>query len=130
MLLSSGMRTRESAIEAQIARIKREIGEIGKLRPGSLTRQYNVCSSPGCHCKASPPKKHGPYYHLSYTRHGKGGTRSIKKEDLAAVRAALANYARLRRLVDRWIDLATELSDLQLRPSKPSPPGAKQARRG
>jgi len=121
------MKTRESGIEAQIAGIKRAIVEIGALRPGSLTRQYNVCRSPGCHCKANPPKKHGPYYHLSYTRHGKGGTRSIKKEDLAAVRKALANYARLRRLVDRWIDLATELSDLQLHPSKPSRPGAKRA---
>ena len=38
----------------------------------------------------------------------------IKKEDLALVRTAVANYARLRRLVDRWIDLGTALSDLKL----------------
>jgi hypothetical protein len=31
-----------------------------------------------------------------------------------AIRAALANHARLKRLVDQWIDLATELSDLEL----------------
>jgi hypothetical protein len=108
------MGARETALETEIARIKRTIGEIGELRPGSLTRQYNVCRSPGCRCKANPPQKHGPYYHLSYTRHGKGGTKSIKPEDLGALRVALANYARLRRLVDRWIDLATELSDLRL----------------
>lgn len=115
-----GMKARKDAIEAQIARIKRELGKIGPLRPGSLTRQYNVCSSPGCRCKADPPQRHGPYHHLSYTRHGKGGTRSIKQEELAAVRTALSNYARLKRLVDRWIDLATELSDLTLRPPAPS----------
>ena len=126
MLSSDGMRRREAAIEAQIARIKGEIGEIGALRPGSLTRQYNVCRSPGCHCKAHPPQKHGPYYHLSYTRHGQGGTRSIKKGDLATVRTALANYARLRRLIDHWIDLATELSDLKLRPSNPLRSGRKE----
>ena len=111
---------RKDVIEAQIARIKRALGKIGHLRPGSLTRQYNVCSSPGCRCKADPPQKHGPYHHLSYTRHGKGGTMSIKKEELVAVRTALANYAQLKCLVDRWIDLATELSDLTLRP--PAPP--------
>ena len=120
------MSRREAEIQAQIARLKREIVEIGVLRPGSLTRQYNVCRSPGCHCKAHPPQKHGPYYHLSYTRHGKGGTRSIQKDDLATVRTALANYARLRRLIDRWIDLATELSDLRLHPSSPLRSGRKE----
>jgi hypothetical protein len=108
------MKQRIAAIEAQIERIKQQLAELTALRPGTLTRQYTVCGSPGCRCKAVPPHKHGPYYHLSYTRHGKGGTRLIKKEDLVLVRTAAANYARLRRLVDRWIDLATELSDLTL----------------
>jgi hypothetical protein len=102
------------ALDAQIRALKRELATLADLRPGTLTRQYNVCGSPGCRCKADPPKKHGPYYHLSYTRHGKGGTRSIAKEDLPTIKTAVANYARLRRLVDRWIDLATELSDLKL----------------
>ena len=102
------------AIEAQIERIKQQLAGLAELRPGTLTRQYTVCGSPGCRCKATPPQKHGPYYHLSFTRHGKGGTRLVKKEDIALVRTAVANYARLRRLVDRWIDLGTALSDLKL----------------
>lgn len=102
------------ALRAQIVAIKRELARLDELRPGSLSRQYNVCGSPGCRCKATPPQKHGPYYHLSYTRKGKGGTRSVKKADLPAIRTELANYARLRDLVDRWIDLATQLSDLKL----------------
>jgi hypothetical protein len=108
------MKQRIDALRTQIQGIKRDWAQLDVLRPGSLTRQFNVCGSPGCRCKASPPQKHGPYYHLSYTRNGKGGTRSIPKADVAAIRAALANYARLKRLVDRWIDLATELSDLEL----------------
>ena len=108
------MRHQIRVLNAQIRAIKRELATLADLRPGTLTRQYNVCGSPGCRCKAVPPQKHGPYYHLSYTRHGKGGTRLIQKADLAPIRAAVANYARLRRLVDRWIDLATELSALKL----------------
>jgi len=108
------MRSRVRDLEAQIRAIKRELLALTDLRPGTLTRQYNVCSSRGCRCKADPPRRHGPYHHLSYTRHGKGGTRSIPKEHLASIRTAVANYARFRRLVDRWIDLATERSDLQL----------------
>lgn len=108
------MRPQRRVLDAQIRAIKRDLVRLTDLRPGTLTRQYNVCGSPGCRCKAVPPQKHGPYYQLSYTRHGKGGTRLVKPENLAPIRTAVANYARLRRLVDRWIDLATQLSDLKL----------------
>ena len=108
------MKARRRVLEAQITAIKRALATLGDLRPGSLSRQYNVCASVGCRCRATPPQKHGPYYHLSYTRHGKGGTRLIQRADIRTVRAAVANYARLKRLVDRWIDLATEHSDLTL----------------
>lgn len=108
------MKQRLRALEAQIKAIQRELARLGDLRPGSLSQQYNVCGSPGCRCKATPPQKHGPYFQLSYTRKGKDGTRFVKTADLPAIRAAMANYARLRELVDRWIDLATELSDLKL----------------
>ena len=108
------MKQRMRALRAQIRGIKRELAQLEVLRPGSLSRQFNVCGSPGCRCKASPPQKHGPYYHLSYTRKGKGGTRLVKRTDLRAIRIEVANYARLRNLVDRWIDLATQLSDLKL----------------
>lgn len=108
------MQQRIRVLDSQIQRIKRELAALADLRPGTLTRQYTVCGSPGCRCKARPPQKHGPYYHLSYTRHAKGGTRLIKPHDVAIVRGAVANYTRLKRLVDRWIDLATERSDLIL----------------
>jgi hypothetical protein len=118
---------RLQALKAQIAAIKRELAKLEELRPGSLSRQFNVCGSPGCRCKATPPRKHGPYYHLSYTRKGKGGTRLINKSDLPSIRAALANYTRLRNLVDRWIDLGTALSDLKLHQRQPRSTSAKRS---
>ena len=113
MLPTKGMIQRVRALRAQIAAVKRELAKLEELRPGSLSRQYTVCGSAGCRCKGTPAQKHGPYYHLSYTRKGKGGTRLIKRADVPAIRIDLANYARLRNLVDRWIDLATQLSDLK-----------------
>jgi hypothetical protein len=100
-------------LERQIAQIKRELVAVGDLRIGSLSRQYNVCSSPGCRCKASPPRKHGPYYQLSYTRNGKSTTRAVRRGSLSELRRQLRNYARLRDLVERWIDLGNELSVLK-----------------
>ena len=94
--------------------VKRQLAALGELRPGSLSTQYNVCGSLGCRCKASPPQKHGPYYQVSYTRKGKSGTRFVRKEELQSVRQQLKNYARMRVLIDRWVELATKLSDLRL----------------
>ena len=87
---------------------------LGDLRPGSLSTQWNVCGTPGCRCKATTPEKHGPYYQVSFTRKGKSSSKFVRKEDLAAVRRELKNYEVMKMLMDRWIDLATELSNLRL----------------
>lgn len=108
----------EARIERQIEKVKRDLAALGDLRPGSLSTQYNVCGSPGCRCKASPPEKHGPYYQVSFTRKGKSSSKFVKKKDLPAIRKQLKNYERMKLLMDRWIDLATELSNLRLTKEK------------
>ena len=105
---------REATLQRQIEKVKRDLTALGDLRPGSLSTQYNVCGSPGCRCKADPPVKHGPYYQVSYTRKGKSSTKFVKKEDLATVRKQLKNYERMKLLMEKWIDLAMELSILRL----------------
>ena len=105
---------REATLQRQIEKVKRDLAALGDLHPGSLSTQYNVCGSPGCRCKADPPVKHGPYYQVSYTRKGKSSTKFVKKEDLATVRKQLKNYERMKLLMQKWIDLAMELSMLRL----------------
>jgi len=101
-------------LENQIEKIKGELGQIGDLRPGSLSEQYNVCGNPNCRCKTDPSKRHGPYYQLSFTRKGRSSTKFVKKPHLSAVKKQLQNYAQLRSLVDRWIELSSELCQLRL----------------
>jgi hypothetical protein len=108
------MSRRIQTLERRIERIRREFATLGDLRPGSLSEQYNVCGVQRCRCKASPPQKHGPYYQLSFTRKGKSSSRFVRRDELAAVQRQLENYARLRQLVEEWIDLGTELSTLRL----------------
>ena len=105
---------REATLQRQIDKVKRDLAALGDMRPGSLSTQYNVCGSPGCRCKATPPEKHGPYYQVSYTRKGKNSTKFVKKEDLPTVRKQLKNYERMKLLTERWIELAMELSILRL----------------
>ena len=113
------MSRRVDVLERQVERIKKELLGLEDLRPGSLSEQFNVCGTPGCRCKKSPPQKHGPYYQISYTRKGRSGSRFVRRHQVATVKRQLRNYARMRKLVDRWIEAATELADLRLEEQEP-----------
>ena len=109
------MAVSQDSLEKRIRNIKHQISELGDLRPGALSKQYNICGSPNCRCKATPPVKHGPYYQISFTRHGKSSSQFVREEDLDEVKQQLENYRQLRQLVDEWITLSAELSGLRLR---------------
>ena len=38
-------------LEEHIQRIKTELASLGDMRPGSLSKQFNVCGKAGCRCK-------------------------------------------------------------------------------
>ena len=98
--------------EAQIAQIKLQLQALGPMRPGSLSRQYNVCGKPGCRCKdPKHPRRHGPYYQLNYVYRAKKTSKFVAKEALDQVRAELANYKKFRRLMEQWIGLALHLAE-------------------
>ena len=84
------------------------------MRPGSLSRQYNVCGKPGCRCKdPKHPRRHGPYYQLNYVYRGKKTSKFIRPEVLKQVQAELANYKMFRRLTEQWIGLALNLAQVK-----------------
>src|ERR1700690_1985475 len=84
---------REAQIQRQIEKVKRDLAVIGDLRPGSLSTQNTFCSSPGCHCKANPPIKHGPYNQLSYTRKGRSSTKFIRDKHLSDIQKQVSAKA-------------------------------------
>ena len=95
-------------MDAKIQKIKKALGALGPMRPGSLSAQYNVCGSPGCKCKQEPPQKHGPYYQLSYTFKGRSKSEFVRRENVVAVKRQLANYAKYRKLSEEWVELELE----------------------
>ena len=84
-----------------------------------------MCGKAGCACKADPPRKHGPYYQVSFTWQGRSRTQLVRAENLATVRQQLRNYARLRELMEAWIAAGLELSRLQCG-GAPARPGARR----
>ena len=107
------MPTKLQALEGRIQRIKAELSRLGELRPGILSKQYNVCGTLGCRCKATPPEKHGPYYQLSWSRKRKSATRFVRRPDLPAVREQIKNYRRLQQLVDEWVGASLEICEIR-----------------
>jgi hypothetical protein len=113
MYMVSDMKTniRVQQIERQIAQIKSQLLALGPLHPGSLSQQYNVCGKSGCRCKARPkPQRHGPYYKVSYVFRGRFTSRFVAREQVKIVRAQLANYKRLRKLTEAWVEMALRLA--------------------
>jgi hypothetical protein len=97
--------------QERIDGIKRELLALGEMRPGALSKQFNVCGKPGCRCKDKrAPKKHGPYYQISYTHLGKSTSEFVKRDQVPEARKQLANYARFRRLTQEWVVLSLRIA--------------------
>ena len=100
--------------QARIQEIKQQLLELGEMRPGSISEQFNVCGNPTCVCKdPKHPKKHGPYYQLSYSHQGKSTTEFVKKEMVDEVRQHLQSYRTFRELTKEWVELSVKIAKLR-----------------
>jgi hypothetical protein len=115
------MNIRIAQWQGRIHRIKEELVRLGDMRPGALSEQYNVCGTAGCRCKdPTAPKRHGPYYQLSYSHKGKSTTEFVKKPMLPDVRKQLRNFAKFRKLTDEWVALSLKISSARRKLAKRS----------
>jgi len=91
-------------LDEAIRGIKREIGKLGAMRPGSLSKQARTTKT-----------TYGAYWHLSYTHRGKGHTQYIRDAFVPQVKAEVSNFKRFRKLIDRLITLSIERSQLKMK---------------
>ena len=98
----------------RIDEIKQRLGNLGEMRPGSLSEQYNVCGNPTCRCKdPEQPQKHGPYYQLSYTHKGRSTTEFVKKDRVSEVRQQTRNHRAFKELTAEWVELSVKIAKLR-----------------
>jgi hypothetical protein len=91
-------------IGKEIEMIKAELREIGVVRPGSLTRQYK-----------NPKEQTGAYYQVSYTHRMKSKTTYVRASFVKEVRKQIRDYNKLKKLIERWVALGIEYSQLSMR---------------
>lgn len=90
-------------IEGQIEKIKKELIEIGEMRPGSLTQQYRKSKD-----------KQWPFYQVSYTHKMKSKTEYVRPQFVEDIASQIKTYKRFKALVDKWVDLSIEHSKLKM----------------
>ena len=95
---------RLNQIEKRIEKIQSEIGQIGAMRPGSLTTQYR-----------DREKKVGPYYQISYTLNMRSRTDYVRKEWVTETRRQIANYKKFKKLSEEWVTLGIEHAKLSMK---------------
>lgn len=104
------MHKKLARIEQKIARLKDELQQIGEMRPGSLTRQYQ-----------NRKEKKGGYYQISYTYQMKSRTEYVRPEFLQELQKQIENFKHFKKLTQEWIDLAIEHSRLKMEIAKSVP---------
>lgn len=95
---------RLSAIQNRIQTIKKELLNIGEMRPGSLTQQPRVSAG-----------RTFAYWQLSYTHKMQSRTDYVRADHVTKTKAQVGNFKRFKKLVDEWIDLAIEHAKLNLK---------------
>ena len=94
--------------EERMERIKRELMDLGPMRPGSISRQYR-----------DPETKKRPCHQISYTHKGRGRSEYVRSEHLGRFRREAANFKRFRKLAERWVELSLKASQLRVRGAWP-----------
>ena len=97
------MSTQLRRTEEQIERIKKDLLALGRMRPGSITRQYRL-----------PKEKKQPFYQISYTHQMRSHTEYVRTENLRELRRETAAFRKFRKLVNRWVELALQASKLRV----------------
>ena len=78
----------------------KELSGIGAFLPGTLEEYYSVCGKKGCACAdRKKPKKHGPYYRLSYDIRGRNSCLFVKKADVEKIREMTEAHKRAKDII-------------------------------
>ena len=94
----------------KVDQLKQKLLNLGPVLPGSISEQWNICGTPNCKCKnPQNPKKHGPYYQLSFSVGGRSSSMFIKKEDLSDARKRVQNYQEFKKLTTELVQAYVDL---------------------
>jgi hypothetical protein len=103
-----------SRAERRREEIVAEISRLPLAVPGSLTDRMTRCQRAGCHCKADPPRLHGPYPTWTRRVDGTTITRTLRPEEADQLRTGLNAHRRLRQLITELDAISARIAEESL----------------
>ncbi len=95
------------------ARLARALAEAGPVLPGSIVERWTRCGSAGCHCRAEPPRPHGPYPQWNRSVGGRTVTHLLSAEQLGAYQPRIEAARRLRQLLGELEEAGAALAETE-----------------
>jgi hypothetical protein len=97
-----------SYLRRRRAQLLKQMPALETLLRGSLIERYKRCGKPGCKCAEGPG--HGPKYYLSVSFPGRRPQMDyVPQADHADVTERLANYHRVREIIEEICEINREL---------------------
>jgi hypothetical protein len=106
----------ESLLEAQRDETLRELRALGPVFRGSLARVALTCGKANCRCREG--RRHVAFY-ASYRSGGRAKVFHVPAGQVATVRAARAEWDRMKVLLERLADVQVSLWRVQHEQEKP-----------
>ncbi|MGD0228637.1 MAG: DUF6788 family protein [Terriglobia bacterium] len=94
--------------------IAQQMGQLGDLRPGSVTGTSGRCGKPGCRCHQPGEPPQGPNFRLTYKVEGKTLSESLSTP--AAIRKAereVAEFRKFQELSREFVETNTAICRLR-----------------
>ncbi len=85
--------------QAARGRLVRALAEAGPVLAGTIVERWTRCGSAGCHCRAEPPRLHGPYPQWNRSVGGRTVTHLLSPDQLDRYQPRIDAARRLRQLL-------------------------------
>ena len=97
-------------LQAQRARLYRELSQIGDLRRGSIAVNYRRCGKPNCACCGAKHPGHGPQYLLMTKVGGQSRAKNLRPgPELKKAEREVANHQRFREVVQQIVEVNEQI---------------------
>ena len=106
---------RAEQLQSKTRDLKRALGALGDIFPGSLLQRFRKCGKPTCHCAKKNSPGHGPDWVVTREVQGKTTTRAVPDEVLEQVRAGTEEYKRFRQLSHDLVEASAQLGEIRLK---------------
>lgn len=97
-------------LESRRAAIRREIDQLGDLRPGSITPTSGRCGKPNCRCHQPGQPPHGPNLRFTFKVGGKTHSESLPTP-MAVLKAQreIAEFQKFQTLSQEFVEVSAAI---------------------